>query len=385
MKKRLFAVILASLLAASVLTSCGDSSETTTSASTAETTTAQTTTSITETTASATTASETATSATTASTSQTTETTTVKTQTPIETITIANKVEDLVWESATGIRDDTGMAVSYGNKENPSKHRMTMTSYIKVAPGDTISLNSNEFVFILYGYTDEFATYENDSYIDIDPNSDSNWGTSYTFKEGEKFGNGNIMQYPLYVRILIKEKTKGATDIPEDLPSKFTFSVASLEGSVPPVATTAATEKPAEPVQVAENVSDLVWEEKTGVKDQDGTLYTHEFRTSMSTYIKVTPGDTITLDSKQYVFILYGYDENYQYIKDSYIDVSPADPNSNWGNSYTFAEGTSFGNGNAMKYPMYIRILIKEKSSGKIAIPENIEEKFTFEVASLGS
>ncbi len=393
--KKLLALILALSTCILLFAACGGNTEETTTGTPAVTTTAE---KPAETTTEAP-AAETTTEKPAETTTKEPSATTPKPDTPT-TPTKEFDASELVWSPATAIHDATGVAYTYG-KNNPSKHRMAMTSYIKVEPGDTITFDSDKFVFILYGYSDADGTYSANSYIDVSPaNKDSNWGNTYTFEDGIKFGNGKTVTYPLYVRFTIKEKTLGATDIPENIKDSFTFDIASGEiapPTIPPVETT--TEKPATPVvseipegKLATSVDDLVWAYSVGIYDETGKTYAHVnkesgaqtgYRMSLTSYIKVAPGDTITLDSDKYVFILYGYtDDKGTYEKNNYIDVDP-NSTSNWGTTYTFKNGPIYGNGKTIKFPLYVRILIKEKATGTVIVPESIKDSFTFDVASL--
>ncbi len=219
--KKLLALMLALVLAISIFTACGDETTTTTTASSdIETTTANAP-------AETTTAEEIPAETTTAAPVETT------TEAPAETTTAATEkptAATLNWSAKTGVDDATGATYTYGGEATPSGRRMTMTDYILVKPGDSITLDSDQFVFILYGYSDDKGSYIKNSYIDVDPaDPNTNWGTSYTFTEGTTFGNGNTMEFPMYIRLLIKDKDPiNPADIPESIKDSFTFNIESL-------------------------------------------------------------------------------------------------------------------------------------------------------------
>ncbi len=128
----------------------------------------------------------------------------------------------LTWEY--GAISDWGGEALYDR----GKTRM-VSSYIAVKPGTTITLDAAPHVFILYGYTYDAATDTytycgSNSYIDCDPNSSSNWNTTYTFGETTTFGNGNTAPENLYVRIVIKNNTDGGADIPEETGDLITIA-----------------------------------------------------------------------------------------------------------------------------------------------------------------
>ncbi len=95
---------------------------------------------------------------------------------------------------------------------------ITITSYIKVNPGDTVSVNSDNYEFLLYGYSDVGDGYYPNQYIDVNPKTSSIWGNFYTFKEKFVYQNGKVGSYPLYVRIVVKPIT------PEKLSGDFNAS-----------------------------------------------------------------------------------------------------------------------------------------------------------------
>ncbi len=140
--------------------------------------------------------------------------------------------EGITWIYA-GIYDATG--------ETGSRTSRMASSYIKVQPDTTITLNADPHVFILYGYTYDAATDTYtycgaNSYIDCDPNSGSNWNTTYTFGDTVTFGNGTTVDTDgLYVRIVIKNNTNGDADIPAETVDQLT--VTTPGGSDPSVDT----------------------------------------------------------------------------------------------------------------------------------------------------
>ncbi len=95
--------------------------------------------------------------------------------------------------------------------------RRILSSHIKAEPGMTITLSNSSYHFVLYGYTyDETAgtvSYcGSNSYIDCDPNSSSNWGTSYTFADTVTFASGSTVNTSeLYVRICIRHTDNAST------------------------------------------------------------------------------------------------------------------------------------------------------------------------------
>lgn len=121
--------------------------------------------------------------------------------------------EFLVWADNTTMHDGAGTTQAPDKVENS---RVTVTSYIRVNVGDTISIPRDAgYRFIIYCYNGESKSYVNNSYIDCnkeDNNTNAkNWGYSYTFFEGEKLGNGSTISFnELYIRIVFRKDDNGA-------------------------------------------------------------------------------------------------------------------------------------------------------------------------------
>ncbi len=265
-------------------------------------------------------------------------------------------------ETPSGITWETARVSDYGGEAlYDMGTRRILSSYIYVTPGTTITLSDTSYQFVLYGYTydassDTYTYCGNNSYIDCDPNTSANWGTSYTFGETVTFANGNTVNLPLYVRICIRH-TDNASTTPLSMGDNITV--------------TGVTE-PEEP--------SITWE-TARVSDYGGeALYDMGTRRILSSYIYVTPGTTIKLSDTSYQFVLYGYTydeetDSYTYCgNNSYIDCDP-NTSSNWGTSYTFGETVTFANGNTVNLPLYVRICIRHTdnaSTTPLSMGDNI-------------
>ncbi len=349
--KKIIALLLVVMMAVGVLVSCGNGEDTTTTA-------APTTAPTTDTTKAAQT--------TVAPTTEPT-TTTAPTATTAPPVVTPDGItpDSVVWRSATRIMDETGMLCPWG-----SDGRYAMTTFVEVNEGDNIKLDSDVFSFIIYGYADAEGTYEKNGYIDAAPEDpNSNWGNDYTFTSDAKYGNGKSVTFPLYIRLVVKEKAKGAENVPADMKDSFEFNI---------------TAENAHLKADGFNTAKLSWLTQSGLNDTTGefSYYKSKSRLALDTYIKVNPGDKITLNNDDYVFILYSYyDDTGLYVKDSWMDVDP-DSDSNWGNTYTFSEASKTGNGAGLLYPSYVKIVVKPKTDASAEVPESVRNDFVFEIAT---
>ncbi len=112
----------------------------------------------------------------------------------------------------------------YEGKTFKKDEHITVTSYIRVNPGDTISVNSDSYAFLIYGYTDIGDGYYPNQYIAVSPKTGSVWGNSYTFGESFVYSNGKAGSYPLYVRIVVKSSNQDSLNI-ADVKRAFEFDI----------------------------------------------------------------------------------------------------------------------------------------------------------------
>ena len=118
--------------------------------------------------------------------------------------------ENLTWADNTQINDGSGAI----EKSSTTNARVTITDFIKVQKGDTISISRDAgYRFIVYFYTSQDGAYVNNSVVDIneeEPDSygkDENWGYSYTFGDtitGYK-GSPTVDVEDIYVRIVFRK------------------------------------------------------------------------------------------------------------------------------------------------------------------------------------
>ncbi len=95
--------------------------------------------------------------------------------------------------------------VGYSGLPCENKDCISLLSYIQVNPGDTITLKSNDFVFLLYGYSDIGDGYSPDQFFDVNPTGNGIWGNTYTFKEKFVYETGKAGSYPLFIRLVVKK------------------------------------------------------------------------------------------------------------------------------------------------------------------------------------
>ena len=114
----------------------------------------------------------------------------------------------LTYKYGYAIDDPTGNLM-----QSITGQRLVMSDLVRVNQGDSIVLNSKDYEFIVYGYSDANGTYTSNSFIDCnlsDTTSGSrNWGTSLTIGTPDAYGpqgEGNKITYPLYIRIVFRPK-----------------------------------------------------------------------------------------------------------------------------------------------------------------------------------
>ena len=137
-------------------------------------------------------------------------------------------VSNLTWAEDSCFNDDNGSVM----KSIVTNTRVAMTDFICVQPGDTISLNSENYKFIMYAYSSpnesSFLTYM-DTNLEDDSSALKNWGNTFEFKSDTKLSSGTQVNYPLYVRITVRanDSTNATTLTVNDVKDLFTFNVSA--------------------------------------------------------------------------------------------------------------------------------------------------------------
>lgn len=324
------------------------------------------------------------------------------------------------------IEDSTGNLGAYSGNA-----RVSISNYIKVNKGDTISVPKDSgyiFLFYAYYYDYDLGEYVYSRYMDLDPTSSSNWNYTFTFQEGTKDASGRAFDYENdYIRILFKSSDyKNSPIYAEDIRQVIRFNMGSepfepinityeIDGTTKVARAKkgqmlgelyhptkeghyfagwyAKSDKNFENVYTDETVasSDLYlvakwtkaeyeWQQDMQIHDGTGSLQdSTQGRVLISSFIKVKPGDSIHLDRNcGYRFIIYCYrGEEHQYENNAYVDCFEYDAsskNENWGHQYTFGDTILLGNGNTIDTEgTYIRIVF-DANAGKAPFPITIDE-----------
>lgn len=311
-----------------------------------------------------------------------------------------------------------------------SNGRAACSSYIRINEGDIISLpEDSDFIFLCYAYYYDYEIneYVYTSYIDLDPKTSSNWNRYFEFKAGQKDSKGSVLDYDnLYVRLIFKTADMQNTPFSkDDVKEEIKFNLSSVGFDTVDVTyeydgitrvvkarkgemissllhpekeghyfagwyakdDTEFTNQITEETVIEENVTlvakwtmaSYTWESDIQIHDGRGNLeYTNAGRITISDYIKVKAGDSITIDRNGgYKFIIYCYTgEEHSYESNSYIDCDSYQTNSdmeNWGHTYTFGDTITLGNGNTINTDdVYIRIVFSA-NAGKQITPITIE------------
>lgn len=335
-------------------------------------------------------------------------------------------INGLHFVDACSMDDSLGTLGSYSKGNG----RVACSSYIKVNEGDTICFpEGSPYIFLCYAYyyDKEINEYVYSSYIDLDPKTSSNWNYTYTFKAGVKDAKGKVFNFDnLYIRMIFKladmsDKALYADDIKETLKfnlkssgTDFVNLTYECDGVIKPAKArkgemlgtlphpqkegycfagwyeksdttysnqiTAETFARQDMALVAKwTKATYTWKANTQVSDRDGkTEYVEQTRVTITDYIKVKAGDSISLDRNLgYKFIIYCYTgENHAYTNDSYIDCDSYQATSkleNWGHTYTFGNTITLGNGQTIKTEdTYIRIVFTA-NAGKQYVPITVE------------
>ena len=111
----------------------------------------------------------------------------------------------LTYKYGYAVDDPTGVLM-----QSTTGQRLVMSDFVQVNPGDSIVLNSKDYEFIVYGYSDIKGAYIKDSFIDCNLSDTTyNWGNSLTIGTPSAYGpqgKGNKITYPLYIRIVFRPK-----------------------------------------------------------------------------------------------------------------------------------------------------------------------------------
>ena len=134
----------------------------------------------------------------------------------------------LTYKYGYAVDDPTGSLM-----QSTTGQRLVMSDFVRVNRGDSIVLNSKDYEFIVYGYSDANGTYTSNSFIDCnlsDTTSGSkNWGTSLTIGTPDAYGpqgEGNKITYPLYIRIVFRPANNAnVTFTADDIKPLMTYNI----------------------------------------------------------------------------------------------------------------------------------------------------------------
>ncbi len=246
--------------------------------------------------------------------------------------------QDLAWGNY-GIADATG-------KLNSKTTRVATESFIKVNAGDRIYIEQNDtnYGFIMYGYkTPSLGGYSANHYI-IDDTA-IKWANDFEFTEGLKYVNGDAVNYPLYVRLVIRDIDNSNANLDVDsIKNTFKFEIATEQPKV--------------------DAYTLKWI-VAGMSDATGTTTSAKHRATTEDIVKVDKGDSIwveNLSDTNYQLIAYAYKTPSVagYSKNQYIRAT--DTNT-WGGRIDFTEGLKYANGSEVSYPVYVRVFVRNADS----------------------
>ncbi len=213
---------------------------------------------------------------------------------------------------------------------------------------------------------------------------------TYTFTEDTRIGadgEGEKVQYPLYVRLVVKNLTDDTKAVPMSIKDKFSFNITAENKHL-------RTENNVFDTKVF-TPARITWREST-LLDRKGTLSDYgalgeyiidselvnlEKNYAVAGAIRMDVGDSIKITSTKYDFLPFVYDKNDNYL--GYIDMVPDDPATEFGTEFVFTENTSYGSegkNGKVEGPVYVKLLIATKNYGVDTVSENIREKFVFDI-----
>ena len=136
----------------------------------------------------------------------------------------------LTYKYGYAIDDPTGSLM-----QSTTGQRLVMSDLVQVNSGDSIVLNSKDYEFIVYGYSDIKGAYIKDSFIDCNLSDTTyNWGNSLTIGTPSAYGpqgKGNKITYPLYIRIVFRPKNNAnVVFTADDIKPLMTYNITAYNG-----------------------------------------------------------------------------------------------------------------------------------------------------------